>query len=443
MSALAKRLRSTFDAAKRAWQFGTCAPGGEVFKPGALLDGVRPSITKGIDLKRLKALSASMDEGNIADGLQLFEEMEQHDTHLRAVANTRRLSLTGLEWEIVSAADVLTNIKDRQVADEAADFVRESLTSLDTFPETLEHLSTAIGTNLAVTELVWDKCSLTKTNDVPSWRLSGDPQLPGAVRIVTESDHKGIVADPPKFIVHVPNGGRLYPLAKSTLRSQAFIWLVKILATVDWATFATIFGMPVRWAKYRNGASEDEKNELVKMMENMGRNAWAVFSEGVNLEIKESSQRGTAPYEALINWCDRKQTILMLGGNLTADTTGGTGTLAAGLVQDDVKDDLRDDDIRRESRTIRRQLISPMCAFAFPHVDVPLPFFRRVKPETVDRIQEANLFSIATQQIGLPVGKQFIYDRLGIPKPEQDEPIVERNLGAFGEPLSDGLMANG
>ncbi len=171
---------------------------------------------------------------------------------------------------------------------------------------------------------------------MPSWRLNGDPQLPGAVRIVTESNHKGIVADPPKFIVHVPNSGRLYPMAKSTLRSQVFIGLVKILATVDWSTFATIYGMPVRWGTYRSGASEDEKRELMAMMKNLGTNAFGVFSEGVNLEMKESSQRGTAPYEALINWCDRKQTILMLGGNLTPYSSEPRALARAELVCTDL-----------------------------------------------------------------------------------------------------------
>ncbi len=85
------------------------------------------AITKSINAAKLVALLAAMDDGNLADGLQLFEEMEQKNPHLRAVANTRRLSLTGLEWEIVSAADVLTDIKDRRLADQAADFARESL----------------------------------------------------------------------------------------------------------------------------------------------------------------------------------------------------------------------------------------------------------------------------------------------------------------------------
>ncbi len=432
MAQLLSKIGSSLSAARKAWQFGSCAPQSQVFNLSEDLDGRYLPLPSGLTFKQLKSLVLSADNGELSRGLQLYEAMETRDPHLRSVADTRRLSLTGLDWEVVSAADVQSNIEDRSLADEAASFVRETLTNLPTFDDTLEHLSKAVTSNLAVVELIWQRCHLIDTIDIPSWRLRSEPREPGVIRIVTDGDWEGTPAESPKFVIHIPHGDKIFPLSKSLMRSQASLWLIKDYALGNWSMFVEIFGMPTRWASYQPGTHQADVKEIIKMLKNMGSVAWGAFTNNVDLKFVESNSRGVAPYEALIAWCDRKQSILMLGGNLTSDTTGGTGTLAAGSVQDAVKDDLRDDDIKREGRTIRRQIIAPVCAFAYPHRDVPLPYFRRRKPETIDRIREANLFA-ATQKFGLPVSKNHAYDRLGIPKPQEGDDLIEETLGAFGE----------
>ena len=76
-------------------------------------DGLVPS--------RLVSILRSADEGVVDEALALFEEMEEKDAHLYAVANTRRLSVTGLPWQVVSASDVREGV-DRVMADEVADY---------------------------------------------------------------------------------------------------------------------------------------------------------------------------------------------------------------------------------------------------------------------------------------------------------------------------------
>ena len=45
---------------------------------------------------------------------------------------------------------------DRGAADEAADYCRGVLTSIERFDEALQHLSMAMGRNIAVAENVWE-----------------------------------------------------------------------------------------------------------------------------------------------------------------------------------------------------------------------------------------------------------------------------------------------
>ncbi len=118
-------------------------------------DSVRDYPTAGLTPSGLAAVLREADDGSLSTAMQLFEEMEEKDAHLFSVANTRRLALTGLEWEILSAADLRAGV-DRALADEAADYCRDVIAGIDSFEEILQHLSLAVGRNLAVAEIVWD-----------------------------------------------------------------------------------------------------------------------------------------------------------------------------------------------------------------------------------------------------------------------------------------------
>ncbi|MCO6436536.1 MAG: DUF935 family protein [Phycisphaerae bacterium] len=426
-------IANSFRWARDAWTNLTRPRAGALVRPDAQLDFVRAAVSDNLTFSRLRTLLISGDNGDLETTLQLFAEMRQKDLNLRSVADTRIGALTGLDYEILPESDT----KESQLAEEAAAFVREGIKRIAGFDETLEHLAEGIGTNLSVAETVWGENDLVEAlTPVPHWRLRSDTQKPGLVLVATHEAPRGEAVAGPKWIVHEPYFSGGHPLSQSLYRSSALIYLVKMLAVADYATYCETYGMPMRVAKYPPGISTDERTALINMMENLGSKAYGVFSQGVELDLHESSQRGTQPFEALINLCDRSMAKLWLGGNLTSDTTGGTGTFAAAAVQDDVREDKLDDDIRREARTIEAQLFAPMCLYHFRR-PVPLPKFRRTKPDTTDRNQLAQLLNTVTQQMGLPVAEEWAYDALGIPKPEEGEAVIERNLGAFGETLQE------
>ena len=431
LSAISQRIANA--VGKTGGDAGPTPPRGRITTYVPRLDQRLRDLTEGVTFASLRSLIKSGQWGDLARVAQVFSEFEERDTHLGSVARTRRLALTGLDWEIVSAADVQQDISDRRLADDAAAYARDHLSEIESFDEALEHLATAIGPNVAALELLWGETDLIGFVPVPPARLAMRPDRSPAIHVRTEDDIEGVPATGDKWAIHIPQAATGVPTTKSLARTCATIWLIKMLAVADWATYCEKYGMPVRTGKYKSGATAEEKAELADMLANMGANAWAMFSEAIDVEVKESSQRGTQPYEALLGYCDRQLSIAWLGGHLTVDTAGATGTYAAGAVQNEVRQDLRDDDIRRESRTVRRQILKPMMRYAFPGLDVPVPHFRRVVPDVVDRLREADLLTKATQGIGLPVELSHAYERLGIPAPEIDEatglpvhPVVKR-----------------
>ena len=114
----------------------------------------------GLTPARLVSILREADDGAIDRAMALYQQMEEKDAHLYAVARTRRLALTGLGWQVVSAADV-QEVTDRAAADEAADYCREVLAGIERLDEALAHLAMAMGRNIAVAENVWESSAVT------------------------------------------------------------------------------------------------------------------------------------------------------------------------------------------------------------------------------------------------------------------------------------------
>jgi phage gp29-like protein len=392
--------------------------------------------SSGLTPSRLMAILREADMGSLSATMQLFAEMEEKDPHLYAVANTRRLALTGLEWQVVSAGD-LGPTANRALADEAAVYAREVLAEMESFDEALQHLSLAIGRNIAVAELVWEtvggELRLVDLCPVDFTRLAFDEL--GSLRILTKQEPiDGMALVPNKFVVHAPHnvGGHLS--RGGLLRVTAMVYLAKNLALKDWMIFAEVFGMPVRIARYEPSATEQEKRELLEMLESLGSNAAGVFSRAVELQIVEAN-RGTVgpPYEKLVDFLNREMSKAWLGQTLTTETTGVSGTLTVSEVHDEVRKDIRTDDVRKEGRTLRRDVLGPLCRLKFGP-DAPVPYFRR-KPGRAKELQElTRVLDAAVNRLGVGVPLSWAHEALGIPQAGQGEAVVS---GVNGRSQSD------
>jgi phage gp29-like protein len=141
--------------------------------------------------------------------------------------------------------------------------------------------------------------------------------------------------------------------------------------------YAEIFGMPVRIARYEPAASAEEKRELLHMLESLGSNAVGLFSRAVELQVIDANRGAAgAPYERLIDFLNREMSKAWLGQTLTTDITGQSGSIAASQVHNEVRREILADDIRKEARTIRRDLLAPITRLRFG-AEVPVPYFVR------------------------------------------------------------------
>jgi len=172
----------------------------------------------------------------------------------------------------------------------------------------------------------------------------------------------------------------------------------------------------VRIARYDATATEEEKRELLHMLESLGSNAAGIFSRAVELQIVEAN-RGTSgpPYERLVDFLNREMSKAWLGQTLTTDIAGQSGSVAASRVHEEVRKDILADDIRKEGRSIRRDLLGPMTRLRFGP-SAPVPLFSRRNSAPPNTRELAEVLDVAVNQLGVKIPLGWAHDALGIPK---------------------------
>jgi phage gp29-like protein len=368
----------------------------------------------------------SADAGSPQVQFELFREMLQKWPRLAAVEATRRLALTGLDWEITPNEDGNNEAPSQSQAVRAAEVCHQTLAQLERFRDVLDHLATAIGHGLAIAELVWEAGRLVDVVPVPHSRLITDPHEPWRLRVRTQDDSTlGVPLDvaPAKWIVHKPRAtpGRLFD--GGLLRASAVLFLAQNLSFKDWLIFSQIAGMPLRVAQFDPGTSEDDQRKLLKMLEQLGTDAAAVFGKNIDMRFVEPARGSDRPYQPLQDYCNTEVTILWLGQHLTTDIRN-SGSRAAAEIHDRVREDLLVDDIADESQTIRRDLLTPLVRAQFGD-DMPVPHFRRSLIQSVDTKVLADTLAVAVKQLGLRVPRKWVHQALGIPEAQADDAVLE------------------
>ncbi len=388
-------------------------------------DSLKLYPTIGLTPSRLLALLQAADGGQPQAQFELGADMLQRWPRLAAVEATRRLALTGLDWEIVPATAEGRSARERARAEQGAALCRRALARLERLREALSHLASALAHGLSVCELVWERGDPVDIVPVPHARLVGDPVEPWRIRVRTEDEPAGGPAldeQPSKWIVHQPRPVPGRPFEGGLLRASALLFLAQNLSFKDWLIFSQVAGMPIRVAQFDPGTPDADKRELLRMLEALNTDAVAVVGKNVDLRFIDAAKSESRPYAALQEYCNTEVTILWLGQSLTTDIRSG-GSRAAAEVHDRVREDLLADDMAQEAASIRRGLLAPIVRSALGP-DAPVPQFRRALVQTVDTRSLAETLAVAVNELGLPVSQPWVHASLGIPEPRSGEPVL-------------------
>ncbi|HUY26566.1 MAG TPA: DUF935 domain-containing protein [Candidatus Binataceae bacterium] len=410
-------------------------------------------VAAGLTPERLSSVMRIAEYGDPFYYLELCEDIEERDLHYSGILNTRKRAVAQLEPIIKPAG------KDAE-SQKIADFVKEVLLDSEMQMDLVAILD-SLGKGFSASEIIWDQSGKQWVPRSVEWRdprwfmfdwISGTellvrtldnvgPEIPGVPGTLSKTAYKPVMGGSPdarigyqpmtaplapfKFIQHVSRAKAGFPIRGGLTRIASWAYLFKIYCLKDWITFCEIFGQPLRTGKYGAGASEQDKETLLRAVAAIGTDAAAIIPESMNIEFVDSGGQARASaelYEKLCMYLDAAMSKLVLGQTLTTELPKGGGSRAAAQVHESVKGDILAYDARELSLSISRQLVKPLVDLnigpqkKYPQFWLGLPDDQDVKV-FVDVVG-------AMVDRGLKVGQRTVLDKLGLPEPEVGDDLL-------------------
>lgn len=130
-----------------------------------------------------------------------------------------------------------------------------------------------------------------------------------------------------------------------------------------WDMFGEIFGAPMRVAR-TNTTDENERSRIERSLDSMGAAFWALFPEGTDIEIKESS-RGDA-YNVYDKRVDRCNSELSKGTLMQTMTIDSGSSLSQSETHLEIFEDVIAADARMVACIVNDRLLPLMARHGFP-----------------------------------------------------------------------------
>ena len=149
--------------------------------------------------------------------------------------------------------------------------------------------------------------------------------LDDSFKVRTKDAPEGILLPANKFIVHKYKARSGHTSRAGILRVVAWMYLFKNYDLKDWASFAEIYGLPLRLGKYAPGASDSDKAALMRALIQIGSDAAGIIPDGTSIDFITTEKTSSSDlYERLARYCDEQISKAILGQTLTSDSGGGS-----------------------------------------------------------------------------------------------------------------------
>ncbi|SAI74577.1 Mu-like prophage protein gp29 [Bordetella ansorpii] len=379
--------------------------------------------TRGLTPARLAQILQNAERGDITAQHEMFADMEEKDGHLFSVMQTRRLTVSQLEWS-VSPPEGATAAEKSEAA-----FVTEVLQDLE-MEDILFDMTDAVGHGFSALEVTWGSIERQRVPVLVEHRPQGwfrTPTSPGLNRNelrLRDNSVDGQALWPFGWIMHTHRSRSGYIARAGLFRVTAWPWLFRNFAIRDLAEFLEIYGLPMRLGTYNPNNHDDKaRATLLRAVIGIGHDAAAVVPEGMKIDFMQAAQGDSTPFDAMIGLMERTMSKAVLGGTLTSGE-GEHGTQALGDVHNELRHDLAKSDARQLGTTITRQLIYPILA-----VNRGRMTLRRCPRLVLDTQEPEDLKLLADSlpklvSMGMQIKTEWAHGKLKIPRAEDGDDVL-------------------
>jgi phage gp29-like protein len=396
---------------------------------------------RGLTPARLAQIFLSAEQGDLTAQAELFHDMEEKDTHIGSELWKRKMAVKKVDWMLEPPRNPTAKEKQNTILLE--ELIRDEL---DVGAIRFDALD-AIGHGYSCLELGWSR---TKSgywlprqveHRPPGWFTV--PQADrNTLHLRTQAAIDGEPLQPWGWIVHQHKSRSGYLPRAGLHRSLAWPFLFKNYSVRDLAEFLEIYGLPIRLGKYPAAAGEAEKRALMNSLLSIGHHAAGIIPESMQVELQAVMANGNADaFMAMVNWCEGAVSKAILGATLTSGTAAN-GNRALGDVHNEVRLDIRDDDAAQLDQTLGTYLIYPIAMLNGLFDDDRSPSFKSDTQEPEDLKLYAEALPPLVN-LGMRIPASWPNQKLKIPEPQADEPILQAAPQAQPQPQKTPAPDNG
>ncbi|AQS38589.1 Mu-like prophage protein gp29 [Shewanella psychrophila] len=388
--------------------------------------------SRGLTPAKLARILSLAEQGDLIAQCELAEDMEEKDGHIFSELQKRRRALLDVEWQIVPPRNAsAAEIKDGEM-------LTEQLEDMQILDDLIFDMSDAILKGFSNSEIVWQQQGTLWLPEAfnfkdPSWFMTGQANDDANSKEVVDRNElrlrdntlNGAALQPFGWVSHVHKTKSGYLGRNGLARVLAWPFLFKNYGVRDLAEFLEIYGLPLRLGKYPTGADKTEKATLLRAVMSIGHNAGGIIPKGMDIDFKEAAKGNKDPFEYMISLMEKTVSKAILGGTLTSQADGKSSTNALGNVHNEVRQELRDSDLKQIGNTLSRDLVLPMYMLNGKSYRTP-----NRSPRLVFNIVEAeDLKGYAESlpklvDIGFAIPQQWAQDKLQIPVAQKGEIVL-------------------
>lgn len=389
--------------------------------------------SRGLTPTRLASILNDAEQGNLIAQSELAEDMEEKDAHIFSELQKRKRAMLGVDWTIEPPKDA-SKAEKRD-----AEMITEWLEDGDFLDDLILDMGDALTKGFSATEITWNYEQKVWMPNLewrdPAW-FKTHSRFRNQLRL-RDNTPEGQALEPLNWIVHRHQAKSGYLARTGLVRVLAWPFLFKNYSVRDLAEFLEIYGLPLRLGKYPTGATRDEKSTLLRAVMSIGHNAGGIIPKGMDIEFKDAANGSSDPYKTMITWAEQSQSKAILGGTLTSQADGQSSTNALGNVHNEVRQELRDSDVKQIGRTLTAQLVMPFYMLngaSFTSEQRRMRF----KFDTKDA-EDLKDFSESMPKLvgmGMRISKQWAHEKTNIPIAKDDDDIlVDPNAQRVLSPL--------
>lgn len=373
---------------------------------------------------KLKSIFDDAENGNIQTQHELFMDIEERDGDIAANMGTRKRAILTLDWRIAEPRNATPVEQGYQQE------VDEFFYQFSELENLLVDLMDGVGHGFSALEIDWHFINgkwqpKTFIHRPQSWfKIDKDDNL----LLKTPDNQEGEPLRPLGWVVHIHKSRSVQLARQGLYRTLAWHYLFKHYSVHDFAEFLELYGMPIRIGKYGAGATPEEKRTLLRALAQIGHNAAGIMPESMAIELHNATNHAgqNNPFLQMIEWCRTEIARLILGQTLTSGADGKSSTNALGKVHNEVRRDLLIADAKQIAQTITKQIILPYLQLNVdPNIDesrCPRFEFDTSEYEDLEKFAKALPELV---NIGVAIPESWVGEKLGIPEPQEGEPILK------------------